>query len=121
MFEIIAHYQEADSFESFEKREPLGILLQTLEEAEECLSFANKHYKYLEYMKELSSDECNPMRLKPSELIEVSKTEPWFDTSVDEEDYSYNSEHTFNFKGQSINSFYTGCHNTLYKLYIKES
>ena len=47
MFEIEVHYRETDSFDSYERRDSLGVVLHDLEEARDCLQSAKELYKSL--------------------------------------------------------------------------
>ena len=46
MFEIEVHYRETDSFDSYERRDSLGVVLHDLEEARDCLQSAKDNYAY---------------------------------------------------------------------------
>lgn len=116
MFEIEIHYRETDSFDSYERRDSLGVVLHDLEEARDCLQSAKEHYKYLRLL-DFNSGHLGPVQSFDS-VISIHKDKKWFDTSVDDPDFSYNSIHTFKFKDQIINSFYEGPCSYLYSMKI---
>ena len=118
MFEIEVHYRETDSFNSYENKTPLAVYFETLEDARECLLIAQEHFKYLKELRSLNRN-GRPLNISTEDLIKQYKSKSWFDTSVDEKDFSYNSEHSFKYKNQSIHCFYGACYNTLYSMEIK--
>lgn len=110
MFKIVAYYQTGNSFGCEYAQEELGVVLNNLEEAKDCLRRAKEHYLFVKSIEKTHTWQNRP-GMSREKLIKLNKKCDWFSED--------SPEGGFMFKDRSVSAFYLGYFETLYKLQIE--
>lgn len=110
MFKITAYYQTGNSFGSEYTSDELGVVLNDLEEAKDCLRRAKEHYLFVKDLENTHSWDNRP-GMSRDKLIKINKDKDWFFP-----DYP---EAGFIFKDRRVSAYYIGYFEILHKLQIE--
>lgn len=110
MFNIVAYYKTGNSFGSYDTSDELGVVLNNIEEAKDCLRRAKEHYLFVKEIEKTHTYQGRPVMSRKN-LLNKFKDEDWFSESY--------PEGGFMFKDRRVSSYYIGYFERLYKLQIE--